>query len=53
MPAEQLQLPPASVELVTVGEAFHRLDQARVLALVGEWLVEGGMVCLNAHLVFA
>jgi SAM-dependent methyltransferase len=44
MPAEQLQLPPASVELVTIGEAFHRLDQARILALVDDWLVEGGFL---------
>jgi hypothetical protein len=42
--AEQLELPPASVELVTIGEAFHRLDQSRVLELVQDWLVEGGFL---------
>jgi SAM-dependent methyltransferase len=41
-PAEQVQFPPASVELVTIGEAFHRLDQARVIELVSHWLTEGG-----------
>lgn len=40
--AEQLELPPASVELVTIGEGFHRLDQPRVLQLVDGWLAAGG-----------
>jgi SAM-dependent methyltransferase len=44
--AEQLELPAASVELVTIGEAFHRLDQSRVLELVNDWLVEGGFVAI-------
>jgi SAM-dependent methyltransferase len=43
-PAEQLELPPASVELVTIGEAFHRLDQSRVLELVKDWLIAGGFL---------
>jgi hypothetical protein len=42
--AEQLELPSASIELVTIGEAFHRLDQPRVLALVKDWLEEGGFL---------
>ena len=42
MPAEQLDLAPASVELVTIGEAFHRLDQNRILQLASEWLVSSG-----------
>lgn len=41
-PAEQLELRPASVELVTIGEAFHRLDQPRVLELASVWLGAGG-----------
>lgn len=41
-PAERLQLAPASVELVTIGEAFHRLDQSRMLQLASEWLIQGG-----------
>ena len=42
--AEQVELPPASVELVTIGEAFHRLDQSRVLELVNDWLIAGGFL---------
>ena len=42
MPAEQLQLAPASIELVTIGEAFHRLDQNRILQLASAWLVPDG-----------
>jgi SAM-dependent methyltransferase len=42
MPAEQLHLAPASVELVTIGEAFHRLDQNRILQLASEWLIPDG-----------
>jgi SAM-dependent methyltransferase len=42
--AEQLEFSPASVELVTIGEAFHRLDQSRVLELVRDWLVTGGFL---------
>ena len=42
--AEQLQLAPASVELVTVGEAFHRLDQIRVLELISHWLTPDGFL---------
>jgi hypothetical protein len=40
--AEHLDLAPASVELVTIGEAFHRLDQLRVLELVSQWLTPDG-----------
>jgi SAM-dependent methyltransferase len=46
--AEQLQLAPASVELVTIGEAFHRLDQRRMLHLANEWLVQDGMLATLA-----
>lgn len=42
IPAEHLELAPASVELVTIGEAFHRLDQSRVLDLVSQWLTPDG-----------
>lgn len=43
-PAERLQLAPASVELVAIGEAFHRLDQRRVLQLASEWLIPDGVL---------
>jgi SAM-dependent methyltransferase len=42
MPAEQLDLAPASVELVTIGEAFHRLEQNRILQLASQWLIRDG-----------
>lgn len=44
LPAEQLTLAPNSVELVTIGEAFHRLDQLRMLDLADEWLLPKGFV---------
>jgi len=42
MPAEHLQLASSSIELVTIGEAFHRLDQHRILELASEWLIPSG-----------
>jgi SAM-dependent methyltransferase len=42
MPAEQLLLTPTSVELITIGEAFHRLDQNRILERAGKWLIRDG-----------
>ena len=41
-PAEQLDLAPACAELVTIGEAFHRLDQKRILELASAWLIPDG-----------
>jgi hypothetical protein len=40
--AEDLQLRARSVELITVGEAIHRLDQARIIERALEWLQPGG-----------
>src|SRR5262249_39400967 len=40
--AEDLQLPCESVELITGGEAFHRLDQKRILACARRWLQRRG-----------
>ncbi len=40
--AEDLQLLPNSIDLITVGEAFHRLDAAIVLRRAVEWLRPGG-----------
>jgi SAM-dependent methyltransferase len=40
--AEDLQLPPGSVELITIGEAFHRLDRQRVLKCALRSLRRGG-----------
>jgi SAM-dependent methyltransferase len=40
--AEDLKLPSGSVELITIGEAFHRLDQQRILRCALRWLRRGG-----------
>ncbi len=40
--AEDLVAPAASFDLITIGEAFHRLDQPRVAALARLWLKPGG-----------
>ena len=38
---EELQAPPASFELITIGEAFHRLDQQLVAKQALQWLQPG------------
>jgi ubiquinone/menaquinone biosynthesis C-methylase UbiE len=46
---EDLQAPAAHFDLVTCGEAFHRLDRPRVAALCLRWLKPGGsLVTLGA-----
>lgn len=42
--AEDLDGPPGTFDLITIGEAFHRLDQRRVAALALGWLRPGGCV---------
>ncbi len=44
--AEDLDVPDGSVELVTIGTAFHRLDRARVADLAMAWLRDGGHLAL-------
>jgi SAM-dependent methyltransferase len=44
--AEDVQAAPASFELITIGEAFHRLDQQLVAKQALEWLQPGG--CLGS-----
>jgi len=39
--AEDLSLSPASIELITIGEAFHRLDQRLVASRALQWLKPG------------
>ena len=39
--AEDVQAPPASFELITIGEAFHRLDQQLVAEQTLQWLQPG------------
>jgi len=40
--AEDLEAPSRSFDLVTIGEAFHRLDRPRVARLAFDWLKPGG-----------
>jgi SAM-dependent methyltransferase len=40
-PAERADIPTGSVDLITIGEAFHRLDQPAVIANALRWLKPG------------
>src|SRR5262245_7424022 len=40
--AENLELAPGSLELITIGEAFHRLDQSLILEHALRWLEPRG-----------
>jgi SAM-dependent methyltransferase len=44
--AEELALPPASVDLAVIGNAFHRLPRDTVAALLYGWLRPGGYLAL-------
>lgn len=44
--AEDLGIVPGSVDLVTIGEAFHRLDQSLILQRIGRWLKDDACVAL-------
>jgi SAM-dependent methyltransferase len=44
--AESLDAPDASFDLITVGEAFHRLDQRLVAAQSLQWLKPGGHLAI-------
>jgi SAM-dependent methyltransferase len=39
--AEDLTLAPSSVDLITIGEAFHRLDQGMIMRKALSWLKPG------------
>jgi hypothetical protein len=48
--AEDLVAPPAAFELITIGEAFHRLDQELVTRQMLHWLKPGcGLAILGCH----
>jgi SAM-dependent methyltransferase len=40
--AEDAEIAPGSVDLITIGEAFHRLDQPAITARAMVWLKPGG-----------
>ena len=42
--AEDLELARASIELITIGDAFHRLDQRAILAAALRWLEPRGAI---------
>lgn len=44
--AEDVSVAPGSVDLVTIGEAFHRLDQDLILRRIRQWLKDDGCVAL-------
>lgn len=44
--AEELDLEPDSVDLITMGDAFHRLDQSLVLDLAYKWLKPGAYAAI-------
>jgi SAM-dependent methyltransferase len=44
--AEDLTFPAGSLKIVTIGNAFHRLDQPRVAGLAREWLAADGSLAL-------
>lgn len=44
--AEELEAEPSSFELVTIGEAFHRLDQEMVARQAIRWLQPGGCLAI-------
>jgi SAM-dependent methyltransferase len=44
--AEELEAEPSSFELVTIGEAFHRLDQETVARQAVRWLQPGGCLAI-------
>jgi hypothetical protein len=51
--AEDLQLSARSLELITIGEAFHRLDQDRILKRALGWLQRrGSLATLGAEPVW-
>src|SRR4030095_12103270 len=44
--AEELEIEPNSVDLITIGEALHRLDQSLILDLVKQWLKPGAYIAI-------
>ena len=44
---EEVAIEAGSIDLVTIGEAFHRLEQGAVLRRIGQWLKAGGCVAIG------
>lgn len=51
--AEELELESNSIDLITIGEAFHRLNQNTVSKLALDWLKPGSHIALiGCHSIF-
>jgi len=50
--AEELVAEPASFDLITIGEAFHRLDQPLITASCHRWLKPGGTLATLGSIGF-
>jgi SAM-dependent methyltransferase len=51
--AEEIEAPADAFELITIGEAFHRLDQWRIATLALAWLAPGRcLATLGGDIVF-
>ncbi len=44
--AEELEIESDSIDLITIGEAFHRLDQSIIAELSYRWLKPGGNIAI-------
>lgn len=44
--AEDLNFESSSIDLITIGEAFHRLDQKFITDLILKWLKPGGHIAI-------
>ena len=44
---EEVAIEAGSIDLVTIGEAFHRLEQGVVLRRIRQWLKAGGCVAIG------
>jgi len=52
--AEDVSAPPGSFELITIGNAFHRLDRHLIAARALDWLTPGGCLAIpNTDSVWA
>jgi ubiquinone/menaquinone biosynthesis C-methylase UbiE len=44
--AEEFNIEPGSIDLITIGDAFDRLDQSLILDLANKWLRPGGSIAI-------
>jgi SAM-dependent methyltransferase len=52
--AEDVDAPYGTFELITIGNAFHRMDRRVIAARARDWLIPGGCLAIpNTHSVWA